>query len=821
MISLRTRREKDRFPRVLHTCIVLVRSHRLLSLTLGAFVVLGIVYSVVTPIFEAGDEIWHYPFVQSLATGHGLPIQDPAVKTLWEQEGGQPPLFYALAALATAWVDTRDLPERLWLNPHARIGIPLLSGNKNLIVHTSAESFPWHDTALAVHLIRLLSLLFSAATVALTYALALEVKPGDKKLAAAASAVVALNPMFLFISASVNNDSLAVMLATLSLLLLVQLVTRGATIRRFIVLGVVLGLAALSKVSDAGLLVVAALVFAYLLWREVKIGRGRKRSIAEKENEPRPMVVLSQQARTIFTGSILCAGLVVAIAGWWYLRNWLLYGDPLAFNVWVQIAGGRPNPVTPLGLLSEFQGFRISFWGNFGGVNLIAPDWVYVLLDAVSLLAAVGLFIGLFRRTLAGLLALPALWFAIVSISLVRWTLLTLASQGRLIFPAIAAVAILFVHGLEQFQVSGFRPQTSRPPARFQLRRLGVEALAGLFDRNSNKPAKASTPSMASYVLGFGFWVLRFPYVLPVAFLLAFTALAPFVLISPAYALPPRLPANASVPNPVHIDFEGRAELVGYDLPQASVMPGAELPLTLYWKAIAPMDEDLSVYIRLLDNAGHIVGRWDAFPGNGLYPTRLWQPNEMIVDSYRVPVTPDAPGAEVGRIEAGLFRRMPLENLTARDPQGNVITPSLGRFKIAGRNNITIENPVEIRFGERIALVGYGFGKTVAPGSSWPLRLYWRALEKVNEDYTVFVHLVNSGGVTVAQQDNPPRRGAFPTLFWDAGDIIPDDYALGIPPDTPMGEYAVQIGMYRPGDSTRLPVRDGDSLVLATVSITR
>src|SRR5512136_3293772 len=96
-----------------------IRSHPWLVIILTAFVVLAAVYSVATPVFEAGDELWHYPFVQFLATGHSLPVQDPNVKTLWEQEGGQPPLYYALAALATSWLDTNDLADRLWRNPEA------------------------------------------------------------------------------------------------------------------------------------------------------------------------------------------------------------------------------------------------------------------------------------------------------------------------------------------------------------------------------------------------------------------------------------------------------------------------------------------------------------------------------------------------------------------------------------------------------------------------------------------------------------------------------------------------------------------------------
>lgn len=758
-----------------HSMIEKMRVHRALTVILAAFLALAVTYSIVTPIFEAGDELWHYPFVQFLATGHGLPVQDPNVQTLWEQEGGQPPLYYALGALATFWIDTRDLPDRLWRNPEAKIGIPLDYGNKNMVVHTSAENFPWHHTALAVHLIRFLSILLSAFTVLFTYLLAREIG-ADKTLAAVAAALVAFNPMFIFISASVNNDNLAVMLATLALWLLARLVARGATPARFAMLGVVLGLAALSKVSDLGLLVVAAGVFIYLAWNQWDADRrGPTRKI-----ELPPRSAAPEGVRVLW-GSVLCALIVVIIAGWWYARNGLLYGDPLAFNIWVAIAGGRPVPATLATLLSEFQGFRISFWGNFGGVNIIAPDWVYTILDAFTALAALGLLVGLARRTLPRLLALPALWLALILVSLIRWTLLTLASQGRLIFPAISAVAILMAYGLAQI------PTLKSPIL----------------------PLRARIPTLGMWNFGFGL------------FLFGFAALAPFALIAPAYALPVRLPSNTNVPNPTHITFDDQAELVGYALPQKAVAPGSQLPMTLYWRARSRIAEDLSVSIALLDPTGKIIGRWNAFPGGGMYPTRLWQPGEIIVDAYRVPVSLDARAPGVGQIEVGLFRRVPREDLTARDPQGHTITPLIARFKIAGQAHVQIQGAqAPVDFGDPIALVGSTHPQTVAAGSIMRVKLYWRALAPMTDDYTVFVHLVDASGKTVAQKDDQPQGGAYPTSFWDVGETVGDEYPVAIPRELAPGDYRIEIGIYRASDNTPLPLRTGgNAFDLGTVHV--
>ena len=80
------------------------RAQRVLLVLMVLYVALGVVYSVVTPLYEAPDELYHYALVRHLAEGGGLPVQDPAAPGPWMQEGGQPPLYYALAALAVGWV---------------------------------------------------------------------------------------------------------------------------------------------------------------------------------------------------------------------------------------------------------------------------------------------------------------------------------------------------------------------------------------------------------------------------------------------------------------------------------------------------------------------------------------------------------------------------------------------------------------------------------------------------------------------------------------------------------------------------------------------
>jgi hypothetical protein len=72
----------------------IVRAHPWGAAIITLYVALAVVYSLVTPIFEASDEISHYPVVEHIATTGHLPEQQPGMRTLWEQEGK--PLYYWL-----------------------------------------------------------------------------------------------------------------------------------------------------------------------------------------------------------------------------------------------------------------------------------------------------------------------------------------------------------------------------------------------------------------------------------------------------------------------------------------------------------------------------------------------------------------------------------------------------------------------------------------------------------------------------------------------------------------------------------------------------
>jgi 4-amino-4-deoxy-L-arabinose transferase-like glycosyltransferase len=127
----------------------------------------------------------------------------------------------------------------------------------------------------------------------------------------------------------------------------------------------------------------------------------------------------------------------------------------------------------------------------------------------------------------------------------------------------------------------------------------------------------------------------------------------------------------------------------------------------------------------------------------------------------------------------------------------------------------------------RLLLAGYDLPTASwQPGDVIPLTLFWRALEAVPEDYTVFLHLLDAGGQPLAQSDSAPVGGALPTSAWEVGAEIVDRHGLLLPDNLAPGEYQVQMGMYLPETGERLPVQSGtgeslgDSLSLGWLEVT-
>lgn len=74
-------------------------------------------------------------------------------------------------------------------------------------------------------------------------------------------------------------------------------------------------------------------------------------------------------------------------------------------------------------------------------------------------------------------------------------------------------------------------------------------------------------------------------------------------------------------------------ELIGYD----RTREGDAIVLTVYWRCLAEMSADYTVFAHLIGARG-LVAQDDTQPARGSFPTSRWQRGEIIVDEYRLRV---------------------------------------------------------------------------------------------------------------------------------------------------------------------------------------
>ena len=113
-------------------------------------------------------------------------------------------------------------------------------------------------------------------------------------------------------------------------------------------------------------------------------------------------------------------------------------------------------------------------------------------------------------------------------------------------------------------------------------------------------------------------------------------------------------------------------ELLGYDLDASNARPGGAVQVTLYWRALRPVDADYTVFVHALDATGEIVGQRDEKPVGGGYPTITWPMEVVIADPHRIPLAADLPHGTY-RLAVGLYDLATLERLPATDVSGQVV----------------------------------------------------------------------------------------------------------------------------------------------------
>lgn len=701
-----------------------------LQLILLLYLVLAVIYSVVTPIGRGADEWAHYWYAQFIAR-HGRLPANPAEREIAGYKSDWPPLYHLLVAGATAWIETDGPPTFKYREENIRRQLVPAQGPE-AILHTEDERFPWQQEILVWHIGRFLSIAFSLGSLLVTYGMALEVfsrfQPAFSQLrstlALAAVAALAFNPRFLFTGMLFNYDSLTLFLASLFLWLGIRIVNSYRPWWAFWGLGGLAGLALITKYL-AALLPVMIIAAAIISNKSTKI----EQSATPYALRFMPIPIFRHSVIQPMSQAAL-AFLLVTV--WWFsylITNFneidrygpvlgvlapLLRGDGSDRTVeelFAFLSGGQAAPPAHIEKQS-YPAWQIlaelptTFWGN--PVTKPYPlNWFVVIMTVVAVLAVAGLAIawrgrspGLVagtQRSLLGFLLLFCLLplpFMLVRLFGARDALE--AVQGRhILFLAGPAVAILLVWGLAQLVIKSLSFQTLQKFA-------GLSLPVTYQARNSIRLACCG-------LVG----------------LLLTGAIGQLMLLGRAY--PPLLPVRTQpyplagaehLPEPLIL--ENGATMIAYQTAPGDLEGKAEpaLRVSLFWQAgLSPALEDYQMELALVDMVGGVRASWQAYQTQARYPGRAWEAGDMVRDDGWLPLV----NLPAGNYQVRL--RLLAENGPMTDWQ-TLTTYMLREAKLARksgwilwRQGSMMDHPPLLR--ERETAQFTFVGQTAQQGSGW------------------------------------------------------------------------------------------------------
>ena len=711
-------------------------------------VLVGASYSFHTPLWESYDENGHYSYARYLATQRALPPVGQKIVPSFD-ESHQPPLYYVLMATVIGTVDTSDDAQPRFA-PGPRWGV---APDREL------DQFPYQGTALAMRLARLMTLLMSCLGVVFTYLAARFALPRRTGVALLATAIYALWPMWLFLSGVISNDSAISVFGSLTLAIVAYLwfSPTPARLRAYLALSLCLAGAALTKDSAIALFLFAGIGVGLRHWSDARRGQSDWR--LPVLGFVLPLVALCVLAIFVSDGRVL-RQFNTALD---FTRDTLSTIAPeqtpaatsTSANLIVSFFEALPS-VIPFVLQSTFGAFG---WGTVS----MPPEW-YVVTLGLTIVAVAGLVIAATRPMARKPVGLLMAFVGCVLLAPLTRAFLSRDYNlllGRFLMPALSGVAVLIALGL-----------------------LSLPKVVSRF------------VSLVS--LGWIAWV---------------GLVAPWLVLMPAYR-PPALLASDRLPDgiqvPQEILFGDSVTLLGHSLPRLDTRVDEFVPITLYWRSTRPLADDYVLRLAAYDIDGRSLQvHRDFTPGAGTFPTSFWKPGDTFAETYGVRLSAGADVPTLIDYRLAWYKpgtRLSLQPVCPGQPVcdqriGN-IPVRMGRAAAQRWQNM----PAQYRLGDIADILEFDAPDSARPGDTITLTLTWRARSDVTASYTAFVHVISADANLVAQLDSVPRGGRFPTQYWFAGDIVPDQFALPVHADAPPGAYKIKIGLYETQSRDRLPV---------------
>jgi hypothetical protein len=387
-----------------------------LALVLLVYVSLACAYAWLTPPWNNPDEPAHYNYVAFVAERRALP---ELMAGDWDQS-----------------LLNEAIPERF--HPRFDIGSiryeshqPPLYYLISAPVYTATSSASLRARVLAL---RAISIVLGLALGVTAFKLARELAPAFPEAGPLAAALALLMPMSTAAAASINNDMLSMVLATIVTLMVVRHVQelRSPTaipgMTSAIFLGLLIGLLLLTKLT-VYVLAVAAIAIVIV-----------------------PALVQKDVAKRSACARYAAVTLLVAVAvsGWWFVRSAGVYGwdDFLAQRRHDAVVVGQPR-YADYGMANWlYLAVTVfhSFFAQFGWMTIVVDNLTYAIYAAFVLMSLLGAWISRSQIHRPALLILGAVTAAVFG-QLLYYNLSFIQAQGRYLFPALGAVAVILAVG--------------------------------------------------------------------------------------------------------------------------------------------------------------------------------------------------------------------------------------------------------------------------------------------------------------------------------------------------------------------------------------
>ncbi|MFZ2487053.1 MAG: glycosyltransferase family 39 protein [Anaerolineae bacterium] len=245
--------------------------------------------------------------------------------------------------------------------------------------------------------------------------------------------------------------------------------------------------------------------------------------------------------------------------------------------------------------------------------------------------------------------------------------------------------------------------------------------------------------------------------------------------------------------------------LMRYALSSNAIASGNVLQLQMIWRAQRQPDADYTVFVQLLDPRDQVVAQRDAPPGSGESPTSSWQVDSEIVDNHGLLIPAGTPPGEY-RLIAGLYNSTSGERLSS----GTQNYIQLGVLRVDQPVSplpvaaLHMQNAKSFKFDE-ITLLGHdrykrGFAfnpdEPLHKNDLLHLTFYWRADVQPTTAWWFTARLVSGADTEVAAVSGPLVSDLYPTLNWQAGEIVRGEHDLLIPDYVEPGRYQLQIFLH-------------------------